>query len=49
MLNRPDLICCRIQEGIRCIEKGLCRLEQGSTLVVKGLRDVEFECDYRAI
>ena len=43
--NGLDAICCcKICEGIKCI----CLVEQGLKDVIKGLRDVEFECDYRS-
>lgn len=44
-----DLICCRcrISEGIRCIERGLCKIEKGLDAVIDGLKCIEFECDYR--
>ncbi|MFA7660841.1 MAG: hypothetical protein WCX60_06560 [Anaerovoracaceae bacterium] len=43
-----DICCCRIQEGIRGIERGLCKVDKCLDKVIDGLRDVEFECDYRS-
>jgi hypothetical protein len=44
-----NLICChcKICEGIKYIERGICKIEKGLDLVVNGLTCIEFECDYR--
>ncbi|HZK01684.1 MAG TPA: hypothetical protein VFC96_02355 [Anaerovoracaceae bacterium] len=39
--------CCRICEGIRCIERGICKIEKGLAELVDGLKCFEFECDYK--
>jgi hypothetical protein len=37
--------CCKISEGIRYIERGICKIEKGLNELVNGLRCYEFELD----
>lgn len=39
--------CCKICEGMKRIERGICRMEKGLEGFVGGLQGLEFECDYR--
>ncbi len=37
--------CCKICEGIRCIERGICKIEKGLDQLINGLKCLEFEWD----
>lgn len=39
--------CCKICEGIRLIERGICKIEKGLEELIDGLKCLEFECDYK--